>query len=48
MSDLEVYIKTMQEHHCQALKQGKIDFANGLEFCILTAKEFLKNIKGEK
>lgn len=45
MSDLETYIKCMEEHHCSALKSGETAFAKHIEFCVLTAKGCLKNIK---
>jgi hypothetical protein len=49
MSDLEMYIKAMESSHPQALEEDRIELAEAISFCILTAKKYLKNIeKGEK
>ena len=45
MSDLEQYVNQMEKHHYSALKRGETEFAKYLQYCVLTAKEFLKNIK---
>jgi hypothetical protein len=49
MTDLEIYIECMEKHRDTAIKEGETDFAKAIQYCVVTAKECLKNInKGEK